>query len=68
MLVCLLMSAVAGCNSGSGPELTPAVDTFCLAEKPWRPKPGEVARMSDDDVERKLAHNERGAKQCGWQP
>lgn len=64
LMLCLVASWTSGCAHGSGP----ASDTFCLTEKPWRPNITEYVLASDATVRRMLAHNMRGAKQCGWKP
>jgi hypothetical protein len=62
LTLCLLTSAVSGCNSGR------VIDTFCVTERPYRPTKAEIAAMSDATITRMLAHNARGEKACGWKP
>lgn len=60
MLAAALLTIASGCAGGR------AVDSWCLIEKPVRPTAVEIAAMSDAQVEKTLAHNEYGAKECGW--
>lgn len=56
MLSALLF--VAGCPAATG--------SFCAISKPIRPSEATIAAMSDSEVSEVLAHNEKGAKLCGW--
>lgn len=58
MLTALLIAA--GCTTTGG--------SFCKVEHPIRPTKAEVATLSDATVAAILAHNEKGAKLCGWKP
>jgi hypothetical protein len=58
MLAALL--AAAGCTTTGG--------SFCKVEHPIRPTKAEVTTLSDATVAAILAHNEKGAKLCGWKP
>ncbi|RUX70490.1 hypothetical protein EN925_37920 [Mesorhizobium sp. M7A.F.Ca.US.006.04.2.1] len=40
--------------------------SFCAVEHPIRLTKAEVATLSDGSVAAILAHNEKGAKLCGW--
>ncbi|MBZ9981345.1 hypothetical protein LB521_09255 [Mesorhizobium sp. BR-1-1-8] len=51
---------LAGCTTSGG--------SFCAVEHPIRPTKAEVATLSDASVAAILAHNEKGAKLCGWLP
>ena len=62
LIALLLTSAVSGCVNG------PAIDAWCLIESPKRPSNAEIDRMNDAQVKGVLAHNEYGAKHCGWRP
>jgi hypothetical protein len=55
-----LLVGLAGCVTAGG--------SFCAVEHPIRPTKAEVATLSDASVSAILAHNEKGAKLCGWQP
>lgn len=57
-LALLLLSAVAGCSNGSG--------SFCAAAKPHRFSEVTLSAMTDEEIAQELAHNETGAKLCGW--
>jgi len=57
-----LVLFVSGCQSGS------PVDSFCLVSQPIRPTKAQFNAMSDAEARRTLAHNEFGAKRCGWKP
>lgn len=67
-LVSLVTIGVGACVNGAQPPAQPAIDAFCVTEKPWRPTDAEIDRMSDDEVSRKLAHNIYGQRKCGWKP
>lgn len=58
--VIVLALLLAGCSTAGG--------TFCAVEHPIRPTKAEVATLSDASVASILAHNEKGAKLCGWKP
>jgi hypothetical protein len=60
VLTILAAAAVAGCATDGG--------SFCAVEHPIRPTAAEVATLSDASVSAILAHNEKGAKLCGWRP
>lgn len=60
VLSLLLLVALAGCPAVGG--------SFCAIEHPIRPTKAEVAMLSDASVAAILAHNEKGAKLCGWRP
>lgn len=68
-LALVLTSAVAGCNDGQKTiEVTPSVDSFCLTQKPVRRTRAEIAALPQAQVDADLAHNEFGARRCGWKP
>lgn len=46
------------CSSPQGP--------FCLMASPLRPSSTALVAMTDQEVAAMLAHNEKGAKLCGW--
>ncbi len=50
--------ALSACSSPQG--------SFCLVASPLRPSAAALAAMSDREVTAMLAHNEKGAKLCGW--
>lgn len=58
--VVALSLLLAGCTATGG--------SFCAVEHPIRPTKAEVATLSDATVAAILAHNEKGAKLCGWRP
>lgn len=58
MLIGLL--ALAACQTSGG--------TFCDIAKPIRLSGATVDAMTDAEVNAALAHNERGARLCGWRP
>jgi hypothetical protein len=57
-----LLFALAACQS------VPVQGDFCYRNEPIRLSGTVIDQMSDADVERVLAHNERGARLCGWKP
>ncbi|MES0040006.1 hypothetical protein [Mesorhizobium sp. M0091] len=50
--------AIAGCTTIGG--------SFCAVEHPIRLSAEAIAALSDGEVNQVLAHNEKGAKLCGW--
>lgn len=62
LLALPLCAFVSGCQNGS------PVDSFCLVSEPIRPTRAQFNAMSDAEARRTLAHNEYGAKRCGWKP
>lgn len=56
----LALMLLAGCTTAGG--------SFCAVEHPIRPTRAEVATLSDASVAAILAHNEKGARLCGWKP
>ncbi|MER8979242.1 hypothetical protein [Mesorhizobium sp. M0870] len=50
--------ALAGCTTVAG--------SFCAIEHPIRLTKAEVETLSDASITAILAHNEKGAKLCGW--
>ncbi len=56
----LLLLAVSSCASGK------AANEFCLIASPIRPGAADAAAISDDLVRQILAHDETGARLCGW--
>ncbi len=59
-LILALLIAVAGCQTTKG--------TFCQISSPIRLSSEAVDALSDSEVNTILAHNEKGAKLCGWKP
>ncbi|PRD40860.1 hypothetical protein C5748_24815 [Phyllobacterium phragmitis] len=55
LLSCLLL---AGCGTSKV--------GFCAVSKAFRPTPATIAAMSEREVNEMLAHNEKGARLCGW--
>jgi hypothetical protein len=49
---------LAGCTTVAG--------SFCVIEHPIRLTEAEVEMLSDPSITAILAHNEKGAKLCGW--
>ena len=47
-------------------QTTPVQGDFCKRNQPLRFTEQQIDNMSDKQVERVLAHNERGQKLCGW--
>lgn len=62
---CLMVAFVAAFLSACA--ATPQGD-FCDVADPIRLNPAVVDAMSDSEVERTLAHNEKGQRLCGWKP
>jgi hypothetical protein len=63
MVKAALIAAIlflSSCQTGGG--------SFCSIESPDRPRPEEIAVMSDAVVSKMLAHNLKGQKLCGWKP
>jgi len=52
--------ALVACTTPSG--------SFCEIAKPLRPSAETIAAMTDAEVGAMLAHNEKGARLCGWRP
>lgn len=52
------LCGLAACASPQG--------SFCTISTPMRPSADTLAVMTDKEVAAILAHNERGAKLCGW--
>lgn len=44
------------------------VSDGCLWAEPIRPTKAEVAALTAETVRHILAHNEKGAAVCGWEP
>lgn len=59
-LILAALLALAACQTPGG--------SFCDVAKPMRPTAAEIDGMSDDSVAAVLAHNEKGARLCGWRP
>jgi len=59
LILCALL-AVAGCQTSSG--------SFCDIAKPIRLSAATVDAMTDTEVEKAVAFNEKGARLCGWRP
>jgi hypothetical protein len=59
-LTIAVATLAAGCASVPG--------TACDGWRPIRPLEDDLATMSDSLVEQVLAHNEHGARVCGWTP
>ncbi|MDH3194740.1 MAG: hypothetical protein OEL78_00355 [Hyphomicrobiales bacterium] len=57
-----LLLAVAACQS------VPVHGDFCYRNGPVRLSETVIDQMSDADVERVIAINERGQHLCGWKP
>lgn len=49
-------------------QTVPSGNTFCDIAKPIRPTASQVDAMTDAQVRELLAHNQKGAKLCGWRP
>jgi hypothetical protein len=58
LIVACALLALVSCTTTGG--------SFCKVEHPIRPTKAEVATLSDATVAAILAHNEKGAKLCGW--
>lgn len=56
MLACLL--AIAACTTTKG--------SFCEIAKPVRLGSAAIDALSDAEVKAILAHNQKGARLCGW--
>lgn len=59
LILCGLLG-LASCATSGG--------TFCDVASPLRLSPAAIAGMSEKEVADALAHNQRGAKLCGWRP
>lgn len=59
---------LASCNDGAKPVIQPAIDTFCLTNKPWRPTHEQLAATPIAEQRQRLVDNRDGAKRCGWAP
>jgi hypothetical protein len=59
-LTLAVATLAAGCASAPG--------TACDGWRPIRPLKDDLATMSDTLVGQVLAHNEFGARLCGWKP
>lgn len=53
-----VLIGIAGCTTMGG--------SFCAVERPIRLSAEAIAALSDGEVSQVLAHNEKGAKLCGW--
>lgn len=60
LIASTMLTLVTGCQSGAG------TDTFCLTSQAIRPSRAQIASMTDAQIRQTLAHNEYGAKRCGW--
>jgi hypothetical protein len=60
LLTIAATALLSGCATNSGSP--------CGGWKPIRPTHAEVMAMSGGTVAQILAHNEQGAKVCGWKP
>ncbi len=58
----LVLAALVGCQS------VPVRGDFCHRNSPIRLSADQVDALTDDQVARILAINERGRKLCGWRP
>ncbi|TXN41700.1 hypothetical protein FV232_17110 [Methylobacterium sp. WL30] len=64
VLAAVLAAALAGCvTSGGSPG-----GSFCETARPQRPSRSEIQAMTPARQREVLAHNEFGAKACGWRP
>jgi len=59
-IFCAAFVVLAGCQT------VPVDGDFCRRNQPLRFSSAQVDAMTDEQVARVLAHNERGAKLCGW--
>ena len=59
-LALVLLLGLASCQTTKG--------SFCSISSPVRLSPEAVDALSDAEVARLLAHNEKGAALCGWKP
>jgi len=65
LLACLLVIPLSGC-SGIGRETkTVVIDSGCYWTKPIRISRADI--LTEATAEQILAHNETGAKRCGWE-
>lgn len=61
ILALVILATLVGCNTTGG--------NFCDVARPVRPESvASIATMTDAEVEAIIAHNEKGAKLCGWRP
>ncbi len=68
---CVSLTALfllAGCATAPTGGLTHKGGAFCNVTKPVRIAPEAIDKMTDGEVEAALAHNEDGARECGWKP
>lgn len=57
-LLCIFCILLSACQHMGG--------SFCDIAKPERLTPATVDAMTDAEVEKALAHNEKGRRLCGW--
>lgn len=58
--ILILALFLAGCTTARG--------TFCEVAEPNRLSQKSVAALSDAEVAKLQAHNEKGERLCGWKP
>ncbi len=64
VMAALLAVALGGCvTTGGSPG-----GAFCETARPQRPSRAEISAMTPVRQREVLAHNEFGAKACGWRP
>lgn len=59
-VILMALMFLAGCQTPQG--------QFCDIAKPIRLSPEVVDTMTDAEVEKVLAFNEKGQAMCGWKP
>lgn len=64
VLAAALAVALGGCVTTGGSR----GGSFCETAQPQRPSKAEIQAMSPERKRAVLAHNEFGAKECGWRP
>lgn len=64
VLAALLAVALSGCVTTGGSR----GGSFCETARPQRPSKAEIRDMTPARQREVLAHNEFGAKACGWRP
>lgn len=65
-LTLLASLSLMSCAPGGPPSVQPVISDFCLIAEPIFFDPAD--RMTRATERKIIKHNEKGAKQCGWQP
>lgn len=60
VIVIIMTMMLAACRTSGG--------TFCDIAEPIRLSEATIAVMTDAEIAKALAHNEKGAALCSWRP